>query len=415
MQDYRPKLAPGELATVVCLACDREQASILFNYCKALCLEQPVIRASLECDPTADTITFSHRSQIKIAASNFRGTRGSTYAAALLDEIAFFRSEDSAVPDVEIIRALKPGLMTLGGALICLSSPYMKKGVLFNAHKKHFGNNASKALYVQGESITFNPTLNREAIGEAFEEDPEAAASEWGGLFRADLSNAFAGEWIDAAICSGLFVRERVATLPEGRPPQYFAFTDPAGGSGKDSWSTSIAHAQGERDLVQDALLEIRPPFSTTEAAKQVADFLKGYGLSSVQGDAYAGMWPSDALAANQITYVQSERVKSDIYRENVPLFSGGRVKILDNARQTTQLRNLERRVRAGGKDSFDHPGGANDDNANALCGSLLAASRSARAGSDSVVTIASRAMSGYADVESIRDRHLWEAGGRQW
>lgn len=386
----------------------------MFGYVDALFTEKPLL-AQTVVGRTADTLTLAHRTHLRVYASNFRSTRGSSYAAAIVDEIAFLRNDESANPDIEIIRALKPGLMTLNGSLVCLSSPYMRKGVLFAAHKKHFGNNASRALYVQGDSRTFNPTLDAERIAEAHEEDPEAAASEWGGLFRADLSNAFAGEWIDAGICSGVFERPRVATLPQGRAPQYFAFTDPAGGSGKDSWSTSIAHAQAEADLVQDALLEIRPPFSTTDAAKQVADFLKGYGLTSVKGDAYAGMWPADALASHGIGYVQSDHPKSDIYRENVPLFSGGRVKILDIPRQTTQLRNLERRVRAGGKDSFDHPGGANDDNANALCGSLLAAGRTARTGNNEVFAVRSTAFDGYADTEMMRARHLYDAGHRQW
>jgi hypothetical protein len=123
-------------------------------------------------------------------------------------------------------------------------------------------------------------------------------------------------------------------------------------------------------------VLEIRPPFSTKEAAKRVAEFLKRYGIHHTRGDAYAGAWPADELAANGIGYSVSERNKSEIYRENVALFSSGRIRLLDHARTLTQLRMLERRVRPGGRESFDHPAGGNDDNSNALCGALLSAAQ---------------------------------------
>ena len=42
-----------------------------------------------------------------------------TLLAVLLDEIAFFLADEtSSNPDVEIINALKPSLMTTGGPLI---------------------------------------------------------------------------------------------------------------------------------------------------------------------------------------------------------------------------------------------------------------------------------------------------------
>jgi hypothetical protein len=95
-----------------------------------------------------------------------------------------------------------------------------------------------------------------------------------------------------------------------------------------------------------------------------------------VTGDAYAGEWPADALKAHGIQYTRSEFPKSQIYLESIPLFSSGRIRLLDHARTLSQLRQLERRTRSGGKDSIDHPGGASDDNANALAGAAVFAAR---------------------------------------
>jgi hypothetical protein len=373
--DYRDRLAPGEHATVACVATDKEQAGIIYSYARAMVMNSPLLREQLVRE-TADTLELAHRGLLKVYAGSFRATRGPTYSAVFIDEASFLRSEESANPDTELVRALRPGLVTLAGSLIVISSPYHKRGVMFDAHRKHFGQNDAPALYVMGASNVFNPTLDAGAIALAYQDDAVAAASEWGGHFRADLSAAFAWEWIEAATCSGVHERPRVATLRQGRAPHYYAFTDPAGGSGRDAWATAVVHEERD-ELVQDAVLEIRPSFSTTEAAARTAQFLKSYGLTGVSGDAYAGAWPRDALASHGVGYVTSELVKSDIYRECVALFSGGRVRLLDHARTLTQLRQVERRTRAGGRDSFDHPPGGNDDCSNALCGALRLAARS--------------------------------------
>jgi hypothetical protein len=49
------------------------------------------------------------------------------------------RSDESALPDVELARALRPGLLTLNGRLVGISSPYMRQGLLWDMHSKHFG------------------------------------------------------------------------------------------------------------------------------------------------------------------------------------------------------------------------------------------------------------------------------------
>ena len=83
-----------------------------------------------------------------------------------------------------------------------------------------------------------------------------------------------------------------------------------------------------------------------------------------------------DAFAAGGVRYQQSEKDRSAIYTEALPLFSSGRVRLLDNKKLVNQLAALERRTMPGGKDRIDHPqgGGGNghhDDAANAVCGAL--------------------------------------------
>jgi hypothetical protein len=61
--------------------------------------------------------------------------------------------------------------------------------------------------------------------------------------------------------------------------------------------------------------------------------------------------------------------VKSDLYRELLPVLNAGRIELLDNPRLVSQLCALERRTARGGRDSIDHPPGAHDDIANSVAG----------------------------------------------
>src|SRR5262249_30323655 len=124
-----------------------------------------------------------------------------------------------------------------------------------------------------------------------------------------------------------------------------------------------------------DALREVRPPFSPDAVVSEFAETLKRYGVSQVRGDRYAGSWPADAFAKHGVTYEPSERVKSDVYRDALPLLNAHRVALLDVPRLKAQLVGLERRTARGGRDSIDHGPGGHDDAANVAMGAVLLAS----------------------------------------
>ena len=58
-----------------------------------------------------------------------------------------------------------------------------------------------------------------------------------------------------------------------------------------------------------------------------MADFaalLKSYGLSSVTGDRYAGEWPREQFRKAGIEYQLSDKAKSDLYRDLLPMLNSG-------------------------------------------------------------------------------------------
>ena len=66
--------------------------------------------------------------------------------------------------------------------------------------------------------------------------------------------------------------------------------------------------------------------------------------------------------------------LKSELYLELVGPLNSGEVVLLDNKRLRSQLANLERKTRSGGKDSVDHAPGTHDDVANVVAGALATA-----------------------------------------
>lgn len=127
-RDYTPHLAPGQVATVAIIAADRKQARSIFRFTIGLMRAVPMLAAMIE-DATAEAIVLNNRVVIEIHTASFRVTRGYSFAAVLADETAFWRDENSANPDTEIFRALRPGMSSIPGAILLnASSPYVAPG-----------------------------------------------------------------------------------------------------------------------------------------------------------------------------------------------------------------------------------------------------------------------------------------------
>ena len=74
---------------------DRKAARAIFRFVKGLLHGVPMLRRMIERE-TADTFDLNNRVSIEIHVASFRSSRGYSIVAALCDEIAFWRSEESA-------------------------------------------------------------------------------------------------------------------------------------------------------------------------------------------------------------------------------------------------------------------------------------------------------------------------------
>ena len=364
-----PALVRGERGVLLCIAADQRQADIIVDYTEANFRGSPILSQLIEAR-TARELRLNNGIEIEVRAADYRRLRGLSFVGVIADEIAFWpTSEDSANPDSEILNACRPGLATTGGPMFLISSPYARRGELWNLYRKHYGPHGDPLILVaQGASRTFNPTLPQGVVDRAYERDAAAAAAEYGGEFRRDLEEFVSREAVMACVAPCVYER------PKEHYVSCHAFVDPSGGS-SDSMTLAIGHKDiATKVMIIDAVREARPPFSPEAVTAEFAGLLKSYGVTSVIGDRYAGEWPKEQFGKFGISYEQSAKPKSDLYIDLLAAINSRRVALLDHGKLINQLCSLERRVARSGRDSIDHAPGAHDDLANAVAGLCAAA-----------------------------------------
>ena len=316
--DHTAKLSAGEPGMILVLAASQAQAQIVFGYVVGFLQSSPILAGRIEGTTTTE-VRLEGNVVIGVHSNSFRTIRGRTLLACVFDETAYWQADESgANPDTEVYRAVLPSLMTSGGMLVAISTGYRKAGLLYAKWKDHFGQDEDPdVLCVQGPSALFNPRLDPKMVERAKAADPEAAEAEWGGGFRNDISGYVDRALVESLVDRGVVVRPPVPGV------QYRAFSDPSGGV-SDSFALAIAHRDGDV-VILDHLTEVKPPFNP--------------------------------------------------YQDALPLFTSGKVRLLDNDRLVAQFAALERKTSARG-DRINHParGGHHDDLSNAASGALTLA-----------------------------------------
>jgi hypothetical protein len=367
--DPKGRLRPGEKCTVMLLACDREQAGIVYGYIRGLFEHVPALAAMVN-RVSNEAIELSNGVVIEVHTNSYRSVRGRSIICAIFDECAFWRDENFASPDIEVHAAVSPGLARIPGSmLVLISTAHRRGGLLYDRWKNYYAKPDDDVLVVRGKTLQFNPIFDERAITKALADDPQLYGAEYNSEWRDDLATFISRELLDAAVNSGVRVR----------PPQpdirYQSFCDPSGGAALgDSFTMAITHVAEGDVIVLDCLLEIRGPFNPDEATLQICAVLKDYRISSTVADHYAHQWVVAAFARNGIKLEHSKRDRSQIYLDCLPLFTSGRARLLDDARLVSQFSQLERRTFSTGRDKVDHGKHGHDDLCNAAAGAMVLA-----------------------------------------
>lgn len=369
-RDYTQCLAPGEIATVMVLAADKRQARVIFRYCRALIMETPALRGMLVHE-TQESLVLNNNVAIEIHVANFRSVRGYSAAAIIADEVAFWPPSEAAFSDQATVDALRPALTTIDGSLLlALSSPHARRGVLYQQCRRYHGVENAPVLTWRGTSQELNANISDHVIQAAMEADETVARAEYLGEFRADVESFVSREQVDAVVVPGRTM------LPPVSAFQYRAHLDAAAGSGADSMTAAIAHADEHGRVVLDRVLERRPPFSPHAVAEEFSAVFKEYHCLTAQADRYAGDWVVEAFAKHGVRVEPCAKNRSELYIELLPLITAGpdKLALLDDHRTVNQLLNLERRT-GRTRDVVDHPSGSghHDDRILSAAGALVA------------------------------------------
>jgi len=360
-------LHPGERAYVLIIAQDQRGGKTALGYIKASIAGSPMLKQQVKDTDCLDNksleIDLTNGITIGVYPCNYRAPRGITVVCGVADELAFWRDEESANPDVEIIRSMRRGMANVPNAkLVKISTPYAKAGVLYDDFQRR--HELEGVLVIQAPTWLMNPSISAAFLEREKQKDPDAFEREYGAVFSEDISTFVARDAVLACVVPG-----RTA-LPPAAGVRYVAFVDPSGGS-KDSMTLAIAHREKTRSVL-DLVCERKPPFSPESVVAEFAETLRAYRISTVTGDRYAGEWPRERFRAHGIAYNVAEQNRSELYLAMLPAINSQSVELLDSKRLTSQLAGLERRTSRGGKDSVDHAPGSHDDAANAAAGAVV-------------------------------------------
>ena len=393
--------APGERIYCGIFAPDRKQAIVTFRYVLGLLKAVPVIERTIERE-LRESVELDNGYTVEVITASKAAPRGRSYALVVIEEAAYLPVADSAEPDVELLRALRPALARVPGSLlVVVSSPYARRGAVWQAHREHFGKPSPHVLVVQGSTATLNPSFDAREIERAYSADPIAAAAEYGAQFRSDVETFVRREAVEACVVPGRH------ELPPTAGMTYSAFVDPSGG-GADAFCLAIGHSEsrdGRPLAIVDAIRERRPPFSPEAVVEDFSALLATYRVSRVLGDKYAGEWPRESFRRHGITYEPAAKPKSDIYRDALAILNAARLELPDNERLTAQLLGLERRTARGGRDSIDHAPGGHDDMANVALGLACGLTVQAGAPMGFLLDDSERSASGCAWSHEVFDR----------
>ena len=304
-RDYSEHLSKGEKATIFVIAADRKQARTIMRYIGGF-LEAPMLKQYLVKE-VAEAFELVNNVVIEVATASYKAVRGYTLAGVLADESAFWTDEDGRNPCSEIFAAVTPGLLTIPGApLIISTTPMRKRGYVGEMYDAAFGDNANDhALVWQAPSLTMNPTLDKTEIDLEYKLDPIKAAAEYGAQFRNDVDALLAPEVIDRATPPERY------ELPYDDTKYYVAAIDASGGS-SDSFTLAICHRQGDTGIL-DLIREVKPPFSPDAVCADFADCMRRYGVSTAWADRYALGWVEEGFKRHSVLIEHSDMDRAAI------------------------------------------------------------------------------------------------------
>lgn len=330
--DWRKYISTGEQAVVLLIGADKKQASILRRYCYGL-LQAPLLAREIT-RYTGDVVEFRNGSTLEIATNDPRLIRGRSAIAVLGSECCYWRTDEyNAASDEEVVSAAVPSMAMCPdtGLLMLASSVHRKVGYMYRQYRRLFGNDDAAELCWFAPSATMNPKLPAGVVASAIAENKARGSAEFMNVWREDIADFIPIDLIEATTDWGVTERP-----PIDKDVHYFAYADSAGGTGRDSFTFAICHADLKTGLIVDLIRERVPRFVAADVIRDYVALMNAYGIDTIMSDNYGGGHYADEWRRQGKKWREAPK-KSDVYIAFLALLQAKRTVVLDNSRYRTQ------------------------------------------------------------------------------
>lgn len=402
--NWKPFLKKTPFATVLIMSHSREFSDEVLEVIRTLVETSDVLRRLINKDKknTASTINLKvpwildgnkiqySRVQIKVAAASSKTTRGVAACAILCDEIAYWNSDETMTEtDAKIINAVRPSMKQFSehAMLIKLSSPGLKRGVLYDEYRKHLDGTLPKSYAVfKAPTWMMNNILPINELREEYDLNPEGFDVEYRANFADSISYFITPEYIELAV-----LRKITFIAPDQDGTKYAAAIDAAYKGDAFTFSvTGYLNGRLKQYVSKGWKGSRQKPVSSFEIAEFIRVVCKQFNIDEVGADQYSFQPLREIFGTYGVTlkeYTFTPAFKKKIYFNLKKLIHSQQADLLDIEIQTRELKELVVEQSQSGQIKISHPMGGTDDYADALAVSAFLATEQIGTGIFEVVS----------------------------
>ncbi len=384
--NWKPLLRKTPTAHVIILSHSREFSDEVLDLIRTLIEDSPTLSRLINRRMKNTTSTMNlvmpfvvdgkiqrSRVTIKVGAASSKTVRGTAACAVLCDEIAYWNlDENLKETDEKILKAVRANMKQFGrkAIMIKLSSPGIKQGVLYNEYGKWKDKTLpSNYIVFKAPSWVWNTILPKQEFTDEWLLDQDGFDTEYRANFVDSLSNFILPEFVDMAVLSGVSFCPPEEVSPDKM--MYKAAIDAA--FKNDHFTFSVVGHTGNR--IKQFISKgwegsKQKPVKASEVALYVRQICKEYDIASVAADQYSfqplrEIFEQYGVVLEEYTFTPT--FKKKIYFNLKKLVHSQQMDLLDNARQTKEIKELIVEQAPSGNIKIGHPSGGSDDYSDSL------------------------------------------------
>lgn len=375
-------MAPGERASGLIVAPDIRLAQQTLRYASgAIKAGRSGLTVEAE-DKDGFTVRRQDGKTVRIeclpATRGGSALRGRSLVGAVLDECAFFRDANYKVNDKELYEAVSPRILP-GGGIVIDSTPWAEVGLLYTEFTRNWGNPQTAIAAHAPTLLLRDDDHTRSYVERERLRDPENAEREFGARFMPVTATMFFDpRAIDAAID-----KTRALELE----PMLRESAAAGGDFGFKRNSSALAISENDGALIHCALIrEIVPPKTgplvPSAVVQEFSADVKRYGCDGIVADGHYREAIREHLDTHDLTFLEAPEGadgKLTVFTTTRAILHEGRLRLPDNERMRSQLREVHSKPTSGGGMTIvlpKSPSGAHGDIVSALVLSVWKASK---------------------------------------